>query len=125
MQSQGSTASQLLTILNDAFEPLLPIQTLQLYEELFCPSCNDREDFGHLVSICDNLTFAIVRAKRAALLQADTTTFTPRLQQNQRCSKVMATTPTVDRFITEIVNIVRAKNSIQLNEFLVIEPPYG
>lgn len=34
-------------------------------------------------------------------------------------------TPTVDQFLTEISRIVREQNSLQLQDYLVVEPPYG
>ncbi|KAI9833732.1 MAG: hypothetical protein M1819_003465 [Sarea resinae] len=33
-------------------------------------------------------------------------------------------TPTVDKFLTEIARILREKNGVQLQDFLVIEPPF-
>ena len=36
----------------------------------------------------------------------------------------MAATPTIDQFLGEIASIVREKNSIKLQDYLVIEPPY-
>lgn len=34
-------------------------------------------------------------------------------------------TPTIDQFLTEISRIVREQNSTQLQDYLVVEPPYG
>lgn len=35
------------------------------------------------------------------------------------------TTPTTDRFLQEIGNIIRQKDAIRLRDFLVIEPEFG
>lgn len=34
-------------------------------------------------------------------------------------------TPTCDRFLTEISRLLREKNAVQLQEYLIIEPPYS
>lgn len=37
----------------------------------------------------------------------------------------MPGTPTLDRFLSEISRILREKNGLQLQDYLVIEPPYA
>lgn len=37
----------------------------------------------------------------------------------------MSSTQTLDRFLAEISTLISAKNSVRLQEYLIIEPPYS
>lgn len=115
----ASTLATLIHALDGICGPPLPQELLDSYILFICPCEQDQESFLHLSKIRVGLTRAIIEAKLA--LQADAT----KQLSKSPGPKSMATTQTVDRFIAEIANIVRAKNAPQLKDFLIIEPPYS
>lgn len=104
----------------------------EIYEEL-CPELADlfarrtEDDFQELMR---RVNFRVLDEKQrkdighfrdSGIFLDDNTSYSP---QAQHRDPLMAT-PTVDRFLGEIANILRAEDGRKLQQYLILEPPYG
>lgn len=111
--------THLLTTLNNAGPPYLSSDALATcFQDTIRPTSLPLT-FLHLAAARERLADSILKCKQAIVEESCAAIHT-----NISEEAVMSTTPTLDQFVSEISSILHEKNGLQLQNYLVIEPPY-
>jgi len=117
--TQNDLISHLLITLNNAAPPYLSSDALATcFQETIRPTSLPLT-FLHLAAARERLAESILKCKKAIVEQGCAP---PHVYISE--DQMMTTAPTLDQFLGEISRILREKNAVQLQDYLVIEPPY-
>jgi len=117
--TQNDLITHLLTTLNNAGPPYLSSDALATcFQETIRPTSLPLT-FLHLAAARERLAESILKRKQAIVGQGCAP---PHINIGEEA--MMTTSPTLDQFLAEISRILHERNALQLQDYLVIEPPY-